>query len=137
MTSPEEKEKPDGEPHPKYPKYIITRNGEVWSTCTHRYLTLKPDSNGYMTVSLKGSKLLHRVVSQIYLPNPHNLPEVNHKDRNPKNNCVDNLEWITRSDNALHAQKNRTNRPGKRKVRRISLDGKSALCSLHGTKERP
>lgn len=48
---------------------------------------------GYKTV------LVHRLVAQAFLPNPNNLPEVNHRDEDPSNNNVDNLEWITHKDN--------------------------------------
>jgi len=42
---------------------------------------------------------VHRLVANAFLPNPHGLPEVNHKDENPLNNSVDNLEWCTRQYN--------------------------------------
>ena len=63
---------------------------------------LKPElTRGYYTVGLhKDGKLIklayvHRLVAEAFLPNPNNLPQINHKDENPKNNCVDNLEWCT------------------------------------------
>lgn len=56
--------------------------------------------NGYLQVTLsKNNKVkkysVHRLVAQTFISNPNNLPCVNHKDENPKNNCVDNLEWCT------------------------------------------
>lgn len=61
---------------------------------------LKPgkDRGGYLHVVLcKDRKpkgfLVHRLVAEHFIPNPSNLPEINHKDENKENNCVDNLEW--------------------------------------------
>lgn len=59
----------------------------------------------YMQVNLsKNSKIktysLHRLVAETFIPNPNNLPCVNHKDENPQNNCVDNLEWCTHKYNS-------------------------------------
>ena len=45
------------------------------------------------------------MVAETFIPNPKNLPEVNHKDSNKSNNCIDNLEWITNADNKRHYQK--------------------------------
>ena len=42
---------------------------------------------------------VHRLAAQAFIPNPDNLPEINHKDENPGNNSVDNLEWCDRSYN--------------------------------------
>ena len=57
-------------------------------------------NRGYCAVVLckDGKKKMykvHRLVAMAFLRNPHNLPEVNHKDEDKKNNCVDNLEWCT------------------------------------------
>ena len=66
---------------------------------------------GYMQVSLsengKRSTLkAHRVVALAFIDNPENLPYINHKDCNPSNNNVDNLEWCTPSQNVIHAIEN-------------------------------
>lgn len=56
------------------------------------------DKHGYCRVHLskknnRKNKQVHRLVAQAFIPNPNNYKEVNHRDENPKNNCVDNLEW--------------------------------------------
>ena len=82
-----------------YPNYSVNRLGEVFNNKTGRKLkqTVK---KGYCLVYLyneNGRKcfLVHRLVATAFIPNPNNFPEVNHKDENPLNNCVENLEWCT------------------------------------------
>lgn len=63
---------------------------------------------GYLLVNLcidghKSHHLLHRLVAQTYLPNPNNLPQINHKDGDKLNNKVENLEWCSQSDNMKHS----------------------------------
>ena len=73
--------------------------------CEERILTLQPRKHGYQAVVLsKNSKvksfLVHRLVASAFIPNPENLPQVNHKDENPSNNCVNNLEWCNQKYNS-------------------------------------
>lgn len=65
---------------------------------------------GYLHVKLQtptGRKTayIHRLVAEAFMPNPYNLPQVNHIDGNKYNNHVSNLEWCTQEENNLHAQK--------------------------------
>ena len=52
------------------------------------------------------SRLVHRIVAKAFIPNPNNKPQVNHLDKNGLNNDISNLEWVTCSENHLHAFKN-------------------------------
>ena len=75
------------------------------------------DHCGYRHTILNGkNRNIHRVIAETFIPNPNNLPCVNHKDGNKQNNRVDNLEWCTHSENTLHSFRTglqKTNRWGK------------------------
>ena len=63
--------------------------------------------NGYQHIGLQVGgtqiwKLAHRVVAQAFLPNPRNLPIVNHRNAVRTDNRVANLEWVSRRGNAMH-----------------------------------
>ena len=84
--------------------YSITEDGKVWSHYKNRFLTPRKNIWGYLMVSLYKDgtckqKGIHRLVAETYIPNPKGLSDVNHKDENKENNCVDNLEWMTHKAN--------------------------------------
>ena len=69
-------------------------------------------AQGYLYVHLSndGKKLhhcIHRLVADAFIPNPNRLPQVNHKDENPLNNTIDNLEWCSRSYNINYGSRNK------------------------------
>ena len=87
-----------------FPNYLISDKGEVYSLYTNKYLSSKITEYGYLVVNLthngiNKSKRVHRLVAEAFIPNPDNLPEINHKDENKLNNNVDNLEWCNRTYN--------------------------------------
>lgn len=69
---------------------------------------------------------IHRLVAIAFLSNPHNLPVVNHKDENPSNNCVENLEWCTQKYNCNYGtriDRIKANMPQNKAVYQTSMDG--------------
>lgn len=85
--------------------YAITSCGKVWSYKSKKFLKARYDKDGYISVALrKDGKtkyfFVHRLVAMAYIPNPNNLPEVNHKNEIKSDNNINNLEWCTRKYNA-------------------------------------
>lgn len=115
-----------------YPNYQVSNLGRVKSlerkvdfgvgyrTVSEKILKQYIQNNGYVWVGLhKNNKqkrmLIHRLVAMAFLPNPNNYKEVNHRDENPKNNNVDNLEWCTREYNENYGTKKQ------RRLEKISI----------------
>lgn len=71
---------------------------------TKRYLQIDLQLDGRKRQNRKHF-FIHRLVAQAFIPNPDNLPQVNHKDENKDNNHVDNLEWCTNEYNARYGTK--------------------------------
>ena len=85
-------------------KYKIYEDGRVWSNYYNKFMKTHPDGCGYYQVGLSKDKkkkkfLLHRLLALHFIPNPNNLPEVDHIDVNRKNNDLSNLQWITVKEN--------------------------------------
>jgi len=71
-----------------------------------RILVSRPTPKGYQRVQIYGKDAyIHRLVATAFLPNPNELPVVNHLDANRANNTLANLEWCTQKDNLAHAVK--------------------------------
>lgn len=92
-------------------KYQVSNTGKVrslnYNGTKGKVVRLKPGNitGGYKIVGLyKNSKyktyLVHRLVAEAFIPNPNNYPIINHKDENPSNNAVWNLEWCTHKYNS-------------------------------------
>ena len=86
-------------------RYGITSCGKVWSYRRKRFLHTYGGDDYQMVCLFKDGKsyfdYVHRLVAKAYLPNPDNLPDVNHKDEVRTHNWLNNLEWCTRHYN-LH-----------------------------------
>jgi hypothetical protein len=97
--------------------YSINEFGEVLSLRTGNILAQSLNTYGYKQVGLYkkyASKIamIHRLLAEIFIPNPNNYDCVNHKDGDKLNNSIDNLEWCTKAANNLHARENGLHRGG-------------------------
>jgi hypothetical protein len=114
----------------------LRRNSKSKNQFSNKEMILKPDINNanYARVTLwlnkkRTRKFIHRLVAEHFISNPNNLPQVNHIDGNKLNNNVNNLEWVTNSDNIKHAIENKlliidkSNIHEKRKVTQLDLNG--------------
>ena len=89
--------------------YKISNYGDILSLRNNKILKHNNNGIGYFVVQLckdgkRKSYLIHRLVAEHFVDNPHNLSEVNHKDENKENNCVDNLEWCKHKYNMNYKQ---------------------------------
>ena len=100
-------------PIPDYPDYAINEQGQIMSYRRRpegKLMKGTIDNNGYIVVTLWGAKkaykqhLVHRLIAQAFIPNPDNLPFINHIDENPANNQISNLEWCTLQYNTEYSR---------------------------------
>ena len=107
-------------------KYLISKEGNVYSAKSKKILKPTKNEKGYLSIELRkdGKRKrvkIHRLVAEIFIPNTYGRKEINHIDGNKENNCVENLEWSTRSENLKHAYANglRASRKGIKLGKRI------------------
>lgn len=93
-----------------YNDYIIDSDGNIFNLKLNRLIVPNISKKGYYSVTLNNNSLrkyfkVHRLVALTFIPNHNNKPQVNHIDGNKSNNNVSNLEWVTGSENVIHAIK--------------------------------
>lgn len=93
--------------------YQISNLGRVKKINKSNIIICKPsiDTSGYKQIVLTKNKKrksykIHRLIAQAFIPNPNNLPQINHKDENKLNNDVSNLEWCTLQYNCNYGSRN-------------------------------
>jgi hypothetical protein len=109
----------------------ITQEGRVIEDGVERKLHSRK-ADGYIVTSINNKlRYVHRLVAEKYLPNPHNLPVINHKDGNTSNNHVDNLEWTTRRKNCEHARLNGLSSPKLQGIKDLTFEEYIEMKKLH------
>lgn len=117
---------------PDFPQYEVSTKGQLRRSETGAVRALWKDGGGYLSVTLRRDRkshnlIVHRLVAKLFITNddPQNKVTVNHLDHNRENNCVENLEWATYSEQNYHAHQNKKPRilGPEKKVVQFSLDG--------------
>lgn len=115
--------------------HAVTRDGKIWSSYYNKFIATEISDSGYVRVlirtkSIKKNYKVHRLVATAYIPNPKNLPEVNHKNGDKTDNRVENLEWCNRQENMDHSVANGLHKPkhkltalNRRMIRAMKKDG--------------
>lgn len=121
---------------PNYPHYKASTDGRIWSDYSNKFLVSSRVSGGYTSVELfeNGSSkriTVHRLIALTFLPNPNNLPCINHKNEIRDDNHVSNLEWCTHKYNSNYGNckaKIKANRKlSPEKLRKVQLAGIKAV----------
>jgi hypothetical protein len=88
----------------------IKNNSTVYKKSKILKTNINKDGYEQVTLKIEGknkTRLIHRLVADIFITNPENKRQINHKDADKTNNFTDNLEWVTHQENMDHASKNR------------------------------
>lgn len=116
--------------------YDVNEQGQVVNTRTGRILKPEIIWDGYERVTLSQNNRLkrfrvHRLVAEAFIPNLNNLPMVNHKDGDKRNNHVSNLEWVDCQQNTKHAFDNNLRKSGEEHYEaRLTKEIVEKVCEL-------
>ena len=94
-----------------YKGYEVIAGESILSIKNGKPMRFNNNDKGYPCIGIVVDgkpkyKSVHRIMAETFIPNPDNKPCVNHKDRNRENFSLDNLEWVTYSENIIHSIKN-------------------------------
>lgn len=105
--------------------YQVSNLGRIKTIKTNRIRKNQIDRNGYERIMIRNKLLyVHRLVAEVFIPNPKQYREVNHKDENKLNNTVDNLEWCSREYNNSYGNRdNKVREKLKIKIEQYDLQG--------------
>ena len=115
-----------------FPNYSVSNTGEVRNDRRGKLKSKKKIRDGYYAVDLyrdgvRTTVRVHRLVGECYVKNPHDKPQINHKDGDKLNNDYRNLEWVTAKENVRHAFDNGLHTPS-----RSMLGKKNPNAGRHG-----
>lgn len=130
---------------PLYPNYRFTSDGKIYSKYhKEQWKEMKPfintDHSKYLRIRIKNDQgkfrkeYVHRIIAKVFVPNPENLPYINHKDENKYNNNATNLEWCTAAYNNSYGHHIQNCRAGVLKSaakKRIAIIGTDSLGKEH------
>ena len=135
--------------------YVVTKSGRVFTYWRNhkkwKEQKIRNHSNGYLRASIDRKDVyVHRLVAECFCENPNGYKEVNHIDGDKKNNCADNLEWCSRSQNNRHAfatglrqyqelkdiSRSKAAVEQRKKRRKISFDTAQKIRAIKGKTDR-
>jgi len=113
--------------------YVVYNDGTIFSLQSKMFMN-SINTNGYLSVKMAGKlESIHRLVGGLFIPNPDNKPEINHIDGDKTNNKVENLEWVSPSENIQHKihQLGKEHRGSKNGMAKLTLEDVDKIKVLY------